>query len=192
MKGSRRTVVVVASAALLLLAASGALAMSTHRQQAGTLSTIQASDYTSNGALISGWNWLRASGNSASWTFDVSGMQDAKYGSAFLNLNALATKGVSGGSGWSGSLSLKLVGTKTTTAIVSLNNPFRPRSSTDSSGVGYAVYGAVAIPSHVYLGATTITVTAVRSHGSVSRDIHLATNKPAAVIAFLKKPTVVY
>ncbi|HEY4976634.1 MAG TPA: hypothetical protein VII05_04680 [Gaiellaceae bacterium] len=192
MKGLRRTIVIVASAALVLLAASGAAAMSTHRQQAGTLSTLQPSSYTSNGDVISGWNWLRASGNTASWTFDVSGMQDAKNGSAFLNLNALATKGVSGGSGWSGSLSLKLVGTKTTTAIVSLNNPFRPRSSTDSSGVGYAAYGAVAIPSRVYLGATTITVTAVRSHGSVSRDIHLATNRPAAVIAFLKKPTVVY
>lgn len=186
MKGSRRTVVVVASAALLLLAASGALAMSTHRQQAGTLSTIQASDYTSNGALISGWNWLRASGNSASWTFDVSGMQAAKRGSVFLNLNALATKGVSGGSGWSGSLSLKFVGTKTKKATISVNNPFRPRSTTDSAGVGYATYGSVAIPASVYRGATTITIRAVRSRSSVSRDIHVASNKTGAVIAFLQ------
>ena len=192
MKGLHRTIVIVASAALVLLAASGAAARSAHRQQAATLSTIQASSYTSNGAVISGWNWLRASGNTATWTFDVSEMQTAKNGSAFLNLSALATKGVSGGSGWSGSLSLRLVGTKTAKATISLNNPFRPRSSASSGGVGYAAYGAVAIPSRVYLGATTITVTAVRSRGSVSRDIHLATNKPAAVIAFLKKPTVVY
>ena len=185
MKGLR-TIVIVASAAFVLIAVSGAAAMSTHRQLAGTLSTLQPSSYTSNGDQISGWDWLRASGNTASWTFDVSGMQAAKSGSAFLNLNALATKGVSGGSGWSGSLSLTLVGTKTKKAMIYLANPFRPRSSTDSGGVGYAAYGAVAIPSRVYRGATTITVTAVRSNSSVSRNIHLATNKPAAVIAFLK------
>jgi hypothetical protein len=119
-------------------------------------------------------------------------MQAAKSGSVFLNLNALATKGVSGGSGWSGSLSLRLKGANTTTVVISLNNPFRPRSSTDSGGVGYQAYGAVAIPSSVYLGATTIKVTAVRSGGSVSGDIHLAPNKPAAFIAFLKKPIIVY
>jgi hypothetical protein len=186
MKGLRRTIVVVASAALVLLAASGAAAMSTHRQQAGTLSTLQASHYTSNGDLISGWNWLRASGNTARWTFDASGMQAAKSGSVFLNLNALATKGVSGGSGWSGSLSLRLKGAKTTTVVISLNNPFRPRSSTDSGGVGYQAYGAVAIPSRVYRGATTITVKAVRTKASVSRDIHIAGNQAAAVVAYLK------
>ena len=192
MKGLRRTIMIVASAALVFLAASGAAAMSTHRQQAGTLITVQPSSYTSNGDVISGWNWLRASGNTASWTFDAGGMQAARRGSVFLNLNALATKGVSGGSGWSGSLLLRLVGTNTAKAMISLTNPFRPQSSADSGGVGYAAYGAVAIPSRVYLGATTITVTAVRSYGSVSRDIHLATNKPAAVIAFLKKPIIVY
>jgi hypothetical protein len=139
----------------------------------------------SSGDQISGWNWLRASGNTASWTFNVSGMQDAKRGSVYLNLSALATKGVSGGSGWSGSLSLKLVGNKTKKATISVNNPFRPRSSTDSGGVGYQAYGAVAIPQSVYRGATTITIKAVRSRASVSRDIHIAGNKGAAVIAYL-------
>ena len=186
MKSSRRTVVVVVSAAFLLLAASGALATSTQRQQAGTLGTIQASEYTSNGALISGWNWLRASGDTASWTFDASGLQAAKRGTVFLNLNALATKGVSGGSGWSGSLSLKFVGTNTKKATVSVSNPFRPRSTTDSAGVGYAAYGSVAIPMSVYRGATTITISAVRSRSSVSHDIHVANNKAGAIIAFLQ------
>ena len=176
---------IVVAVALVLVTASGAAARSTHRQQAGTLHTLQASTYTSNGDVISGWNWLRASGNNAIWTFDASGMQTAKRGTVFLNLNPLATKGVNGGSGWSGSLSLKIVGNRTHKAVISPNNPFRPRSSTDSAGVGYQTYGSVAIPSSVYRGATTITITAVRSKVSVFRDIHLASQKEAAVIAYL-------
>ena len=176
---------IVVAVALVLVTASGAAARSTHRQQAGTLHTLQASSYTSNGDLISGWNWLRASGNTASWTFDASGIKKAKRGSVFLNLSPLAIRGVSGGSGWSGSLSLKLVGNKTKKAVISVNNPFRPRSSTDSGEVGYQAYGAVAIPSSVYSGATKITITAERSRASVVRDIHVASNKDAAVIAYL-------
>jgi opacity protein-like surface antigen len=177
--------VIVVAVALVLVAASGAAARSTHRHLAGTVHTLQASSYTSNGDLIRGWNWLRAPGNTASWTFDASGIQTAKHGSVFLNLNPLATRGVSGGSGWSGSLSLTLAGNKTKKAVIFANNPFQPRSSTDSGGVGYQAYGAVAIPSSVYRGATTITITAVRSKTSVVRDIHLASNKDAAVIAYL-------
>ncbi len=177
--------VLVLAVALVLVSASGAAARSTHRQLAGTLHTLQASSYTSNGDLISGWNWLRSSGNTASWTFDVSGMQTAKRGSVYLNLNPLVTKGVSGGPGWSGSLSLTLVGNKTKKTVLSATNPFRPRSLTDSSGVGYQAYGAVAIPSSVYRGATTLTITAVRSKMSVVRNIHIASNKDAAVIAYL-------
>jgi hypothetical protein len=177
--------VIVLAVALVLVTASGAAARSTHRHLTGTVHTLQASSYTSNGDSISGWNWLRAPGNTASWTFDASGIQGAVRGSVFLNLNPLVTKGVSGGSGWSGSLSLTVVGNRTNKAVISATNPFRPRSSTDSGGVGYQAYGAIAIPSSVYRGATTITITAVRSRASVVHDIHLASNKDAAVIGYL-------
>ncbi len=186
----RKTVTVVV--ALVLITATGAVAKSTHRQHAGTLNTVPASDYTSNGASISGWNWLRASGNTASWTFNVSGLQAARNGSVYLNLNPLATKGVSGGSGWSGSLTLVMTGASAKKVTLSVNNPFRPRSSTDSAGVGYQAYGAIAIPASVYRGVDTITVKALRSKASVIRDIHLATNEEAAVIGYLKTPIVVY
>ena len=177
--------IVVLAVALVLVSASGAAARSTQRHVAGTLHTLQASSYTSNGDSISGWNWLRAPGNNASWTFDVSGLQTAKRGTVYLNLNPLATRGVSGGSGWSGSLSLTLAGNKVKKAVISAVNPFRPRSSANSAGVGYQAYGSVAIPSGVYRGATTITITAVRSKSSVVRDIHLASKQDAAVIAYL-------
>ena len=179
----RKTVILVV--ALVLITASGAVAKSLLPQRAGTLNTLQASSYTSNGTSINGWNWLRASGDTASWTFNVSGVQNARNGSVYLNLNPLATKGVNGGSGWSGSLSLKLVGKTTKKATIYPNNPFRPQSLTDSGGVGYQTYSAVAIPSSVYKSVATITVTAVRSSSSVHRGIHVATQKDAAVIAYL-------
>jgi hypothetical protein len=177
----------LAVAALLLVTASVALARSASVRQSGTLGTLKASSYSSNGDTISGWNWLRAYGHTATWTFDVSSLQNARQGTVYLNLSALATKGVSGGSGWSGSLNLAFTGRKTMKTVILLDNPFRPRTLSNTSGVGYQVYGATRVPARAYLGADTMTITAVRSRASIVRNIHVALNQNAAVIGYLER-----
>jgi hypothetical protein len=94
-------------------------------------------------AHIAGWDWLRATDARAVWEFDTTALQQAKLNSVYLNVSALVTNGVDGGSGYDARLRLYLSvpsgagGYCTVTTI----NPFRPQSPDDSRGIGYQVYG---------------------------------------------------
>ena len=156
-----------------------------------TLYTLKATGFTSNGDLISGWYWLRNSANTAEWTFDVTALQGIPGGHVYLNLSGLATKGVNGASGYNGALQLRFVGIKTVNSSISLQNPFRPRELRNlpmkpTNGIGYAVAGAVSVPTSGFKGATTMKIIASRSNSYAVRDVHIALSKDAALIAYVK------
>jgi hypothetical protein len=141
--------VVLSAVALVLPSAASAKAM--------VLSPVS---FQSNGDLISGWNWLRAPGHTATWKFDATALQSARYGSVYLNFAPLVTNGVNGGSGYRTSVRLTVTGVsvKPRTTSISLYNPFRPIDPSDSSGLGYQTYGYQYLSSSIWKGATTITV----------------------------------
>jgi hypothetical protein len=167
------------------------LAASVPARSSVKLYTLKATGYTSNGDLISGWNWLRSNAQTAEWMFDVSSVQGAKRSQVFVNFSALATKGTNGSCGYGGGLAIKFVGTKTVTSSVSLVNPFKPREYSSNpigftQGVGYQAYGAVGIPYSAYDKATTLKMIVSRSNSSASKGIHVAINKDTPLIAFVK------
>jgi hypothetical protein len=173
----------VAGLAMLLAAAPTA----TQSQQ---IATIKPLSYTSNGDLVNGWHWLRSNAQTSEWMFDVSGMQNAKSGTTYLNFTALVTKGVNGGSGQSGSLKVLFVGAKSVTSSVGLVNPFRPkdwsfRPTGYTQGIGYVAHGYVTIPRSVFLNATRMKVIVSRSNSSARLDLHIATNADTPLAAWI-------
>ncbi len=117
--------------------------------------------FNSNGALISGWYWLRASGHTATWTFDASALQGAKPNSVYLNFTPLCTNAANGGSGYDTTVKLIVTGNKPHTASISLVNPYRPIDPEHSHGIGYQCYGhSSSLPKGLWQGASTIKVVA--------------------------------
>lgn len=146
----------------------------------GAVALTGADNFTSNGALVSGWYWLRAPEHSATYEFNVRAISGASE--AWLNASFLATNGVNGGSGYDATVSLILsndVGKKATGSMT-VHNPFRPQDPTNTHGVGYQAYGAYRIPNSLWQGANKLKV--VVKNPSVSTR-HVAVKKDALVIA---------
>ena len=104
----------------------------------------EADSYRALGcAHIVGWDWLRATDARASWEFDTAALAGARLDSVYLNVSALVTDGINGGSGYDCKVRFYVsvpsgVGGYSTVTTV---NPFRPQSPENSGGVGYQVYG---------------------------------------------------
>jgi hypothetical protein len=189
MKRLRWAAALAGAGALVLVLVAG-LSANSARTVAGVY-TIKASACTSNGDLINGWYWQRNNANTAQWTFNVADLQGARKGSVYLNVTGLVTKGVNGGSGISGGLSVQFVGARTVNTGVYLTNPFRPKDLTHAptgytQGVGYYAYGAVAVPFSAYNGATSLQVIVSRNSNSVVQGLHIAVNKDSPLIAYVK------
>lgn len=151
----------------------------------GSAGALGASSYTSTGADIAGWNWVRGTGQSATWTFDVAGLATAQPRSIYLNVSALVTNGADGGSGYSAS-SVKFdvsCATGRQLLIVKLTNPFKPMDPGNSNGVGYAAYGAsgAALNLDKFVGCSTLTVTTAYPFTS---GRHVAFNQQSAILGF--------
>jgi hypothetical protein len=186
MKRLRWSAALALVAGFVLFVVAGAPA-----RTADQIYTMKASTYTSNGDLIQGWHWLRASGKTAQWSFNVQDLQGATRNSVYVNFTGLVTKGVNGGSGYSGGLNVQFVGARTVNLSVYLTNPFRPKDLSYlptgyTRGIGYIAYGAVAVPRSAYEGASSLQVIVSRSSMSTSGNLHIAVNKDSPVIAFLK------
>lgn len=149
-------VLALLSAALLLVVGTGSAN--------AAAASLGATSYTSNGAVINSWNWLRTPGESATWTFDVSGLTNPQKRAVHLNVAALVTNTYNGGSGYSAkgvkfAVTCQL-GARPLRPTVNLNNPFRPIDPADSGGLGYAAYGASTSAMNLArAGCTTLTVT---------------------------------
>ncbi|HEX7626872.1 MAG TPA: hypothetical protein VF379_07420 [Gaiellaceae bacterium] len=164
---------VVAVAALSLLVAASVSARGV---------ALKPVSFQSNGAYINGWYWVRSPGQTATWTFDAAALQAARPASVNLNLAALVTNGVSGGSGYSTTVRASVSnGVRTRTTGIYLTNPFRPTDPEDSGGIGYQAYGHAYLSSSVWKGATTITVTISYP---TTRGYHVAVNRDALLIGY--------
>jgi hypothetical protein len=163
-RSSRAAVAVVAAAALAIPTAAAA-----------KVAVVAPTGYQSNGDLIAGWNWLRAPGHTATWTFPSDQLKTAKPGSIHLNLGALVTNKASGGSGFSATVRLTITGQSlATTRTVFLKNPFRPNDPDDSGGIGYAAYGASSSIPTSLLKNVTGPITVAMSFPHVTRKTHVA------------------
>jgi hypothetical protein len=166
-----------ARSALLLSAA--ALAAALPAAATATVGVVAPSSYSSTGDPISGWNWLRSSGHTATWTFAPDALATARRGSIHLNLSALVTNKASGGSGFSATVKLLVTapGIPPLTRTVFLKNPFKPVDPDDSAGVGYTAYGASA--SILTLARATGPITVTMSWPHVTRRAHVAVKQDA-------------
>ena len=172
-------------AASLLVALAALLAVPGTANAAA--SDIGATTFNSNGDAIAGWNWVRNTGQQASWTFDLEGLADARARSAYLNVSGLVTNGTNGGSGYSAS-SVKFQATCETGSqllLVKMVNPFRPTDPQDSAGLGYAAYGASSSPLNLpkFEGCTTLTVTAAFPY---TAGRHIAFKQESLTIGYSK------
>lgn len=107
-----------------------------------------AASFASNGTASGGWTWVHQDTDSASWTFNITSLQSAKRGSVYLNVEALVSNRVEGGSGYSVSR-VRFVarcGDARQVLKVKLVNPFRPVFSGDSLGIGWAAMGHSTAP----------------------------------------------
>lgn len=144
-----------------------------------------ATAYSSNGDPIAGWDWLRDPGDYAEWTFAMADVDGAQPRSAYLNVSALVTNRVTGGSGYSIKNARFTISCSAFTQDmgVRLGNPFRPLDPEDSGGIGYSAYGASA--THVKLArfssCDTITVRTAYPFGS---GRHAAFRADSVTLAF--------
>lgn len=139
----RRVVLLVICLVGLGLAIVGSALTSQPSGQAKILGPEQDLYQATGCPRIAGWDWLRTTGAQAVWEFETAELQEAKRNSVYLNVAALVTNGIDGGSGYDAKLRLYVSvpsgagGYSTVTTI----NPFRPQSPGDSRGIGYQVYG---------------------------------------------------
>jgi len=144
-----------------------------------------AASFTSNGTVIADWYWVRDPGQSATWAFDLAPLAAARQSSVYLNVSALVTNGVNGGSGFSAT-GVKFIAScngQSQVLTMSLNNPFKPRDPADSAGVGYPAYGSssAAVNLKRFPGCTTLSVTTAAPYPS---GRHVAFRQDSAVLGF--------
>lgn len=144
-----------------------------------------AASYSSNGTVISGWNWLASSDDTATWTFDITGISPAQKEHVYLNVSALVTNKTNGGSGFS-ARAVKFVitcGSSKQKVEVKLDNHFRPIAPDDSSGIGYAAYGASSARVHLdQWGMCTAIDVSVKGPFAAGR--HIGVNQGAVVLGY--------
>jgi hypothetical protein len=174
----------------ILLAATSLLALAALTPAAASARVVvespQPGSYSSNGPEISGWNWLRAHRATASWRFSAAAVQAARTGTVYLLFSPLVTNSANGGSGHTRSISVVISGHSsrptrgsTVSRSVSLYNPFRPTLTENTNGVGYQTYGYTNVPSSVWRGAESITVSFEWRSGD-----HVAVNPKAVQLAY--------
>ena len=127
----------------------------------GMAAGVDARNFHSNGESKNGWYWLRARGHYATWTFSLAHLKDAKPGTMYLNMHALVTNGNEDGSGFDTNIKVKVQGKTTETMNIPLINPFKPKDSVDSKGLGCICYGSSTfpIPDNLWRNQDKITLT---------------------------------
>jgi len=148
--------------------------------------SLGASSFSSNGSAISGWHWLRSAGQTATWTFDGSQLAGAQPGKVYLNVTALVTNGVNGGSGYDTPIKLKVTSASASqTVTVALKNPFKPKDPENSGGVGYTCYGSGGpVSSKIVKGGGEIKIT---TSYPFTKGCHVAVNAGSVSMGFVRR-----
>ena len=104
-----------------------------------------SNSFNSNGTRSDNHYWLRGGNDYAEWRWNS---LNRRPQNAFLNLHFLVSNRMNGGSGFEGTVEIKIInnrGNVIETGQVPLTNPFRPRYSGDTGGTGYDAYGTYEI-----------------------------------------------
>jgi hypothetical protein len=137
----------------------------------------QAADaFAAKGSEIAGWTWLRDREYTDFGEWRFSGLQPGLP--TMLALDLLVTEGVSGGSGFSAPVEVKISGTAADAApqvkMIQAQNLLFEEEPGDSGGRGYQAYGSLAVdPVHVDSGGELV----VRLARPLETDRHVAVNK---------------
>lgn len=170
-----KRIMIYAAAAAVLLAFSGPSWRASARA-----AQAHAAGFTCNGDRITGWQWLRSPGHTATWTFRTADFRGATR--IYLNFAPLVTNGASGGSGFGTSCRVSVTGATTTGSSIPLTNAFAPQDPESSNGIGYQCYGhSGPIAASVYEGVAEITVTVSYPFAS---GRHLAVNAESMHVGF--------
>ena len=170
---------------LAAASAAAAIALMTPGIASASIGVDNASSFTSNGTSSGGWTWVHDDMHTASWTFIITSLQSAKPGSVYLNVDALVSNRVEGGSGYSAK-SVRFTarcGDVRQTMTVKLVNPFRPTFSGNSLGIGWAASGHSSSPLRTakFAGCTEITVT---TSGPYARDRAIGFRQSSVSLGF--------
>lgn len=133
---------------IAVASAAAALALLTPGVASASVGVDNAASFSSNGTSSGGWTWVHQDTDTASWTFNITSLQSAKRGQVYLNVDALVSNRVEGGSGYSAS-SVRFTarcGSIRQVLKVKLVNPFRPVYSGNSFGIGWAATGHSSSP----------------------------------------------
>jgi hypothetical protein len=148
------SIAAASAACALIVAAPGAAS--------AAVGVDNAASFTSNGTASGGWTWVHQDTDTASWTFNIGSLQSAKDGKVYLNVDALVSNRVEGGSGYSAS-SVRFAatcGNVRQNLKVKLVNPFRPVFSGNALGLGWSATGHSASPLRLskFDGCSQITI----------------------------------
>ncbi|MBS3766136.1 PKD domain-containing protein [Candidatus Bipolaricaulota bacterium] len=102
----------------------------------------EADSFDSNGERRESWYWLRSFNHYGEWEWR---RISATPREAYINLEFLVSNELNGGSGYSATVEIQILdqyGNVVESGTVSLENPFRPKFSGNSDGVGYKAFGA--------------------------------------------------
>jgi hypothetical protein len=138
---------------------------------AGASSVLAGSQRTSDTTYWNNAIHAASSNNAGAWlgygqvttfTFnDLTGLYRAMDGTVFLNFSGLS-KSIreGGGGGYATTVNVKVTGVGTTSFTMTLANPWRPHVAfSNSPEVGWNAYGAAAVPTYVWRGASSLKVT---------------------------------
>ena len=161
--------------ALVALATAGAPAA--HAQ---SVAVRPPDNFQASGADIAGWTWLRADGNFAEWTFSPNQKAPRQV---CINFTLLVTNAANGGSGQNASINAQIIGpdNRPQRMKLELENPFRPRVSSDTGGVGYTAYGALCPRNATQLFSQGFRV---RLEWPTQNRYHVAVRRQGAELAY--------
>jgi hypothetical protein len=147
--------------------------------RADSFNAKTADSFSSNGDLISGWYWVRATGHEAQWDWNPIADNASKI---WINFALLVTNKTSGGSGYSTSVDVTVKDAATGKELhkkLRLKNPFKPRYPGNTGGVGYRAYGAIKIQRSFLENGFSIKIV-----WPPSKNYHIGAKLDAATLAY--------
>ncbi|MGI9197485.1 MAG: hypothetical protein ACR2KE_08505 [Candidatus Nanopelagicales bacterium] len=187
-KGPTMTGVIMKKTALGILAgtaAAAALVLAMPGSASAMVGSVGADNFESNGTVKDGHYWVHQDTESATWTFNITSLASADKNTVYLNIDALVSNKVGGGSGYSAN-GVKFVascGSAKQILTVKLVNGYRPIYSGDSLGVGQAASGhsSAALKTSRFAGCTQLTV---RTTGAYPQERAIGFIKTSATLGY--------
>lgn len=164
---------------------AAAVVLATPGSASAMVGTVNADTFESNGTLMGSTYWVHQDTETATWTFNITSLNAAQKNTVYLNVSALVSNKVGGGSGYSAN-GVKFVascGTAKQLLTVRLINGYRPIYSGDSLGIGQTASGhsSAALKMNRFAGCTQIIV---RTTGAYPQERAIGFTKSSATLGY--------